>query len=63
MKAFYIRVKFRLKKEMANEFDKNFLSWSINTIIKNSNITLLIVQLKNNFGLLNVAEVIFQYFS
>lgn len=45
------------------EFDKNFLSWSINTIIKNGNITLLIVQLKNNFGLLNVAEVIFQYFS
>ena len=46
-----------------NEFDKNFLSWSINTIIKNSNITLLIVQLKNNFGLLKIAEVIFQYFS
>ena len=44
------------------EFDKKFLSWTINTIIKNSNITLLIVQLKNNFGLLKIAEVIFQYF-
>lgn len=42
------------------EFDKKFLSWTINTIIKNSNITLLIVQLKKDFGSLNVPKVLFQ---